>query len=244
MTVSVLGLPVQNVTMEEAVNEVYGYFSMRESKIIVTPNAEILQMVTKDEAVREAMAQADYVVPDGVGVLMAAKRLGTPLKEKVAGVELGTNLLKRSAENGKRVYFLGAKPGIAAEAKRILEEEMPGIRIVGVRDGYFKPEDEPAIVEEINELDVDMLFVCLGAPKQELWMAKHKKDLRIGAMLGLGGTLDVLAHNVKRAPRWMINCKLEWLYRTLKEPHRIGRIASLPFFLLRVKKYNKTTKPE
>ncbi len=242
MTVSVLGLPVQNITMEEAVNEVYGYFSARESKMIVTPNAEILQMVSKDEAVRQAIAKADYVVPDGVGVLMAAKRLGTPLKEKVAGVELGTNLLLRAAEQGGRIYFLGAKPGIAEEAKRRLEQEMAGIQIVGVRDGYFKPEDEAEIVQEINALDVDMLFVCLGAPKQELWMAKHKDALKIGAMLGLGGTLDVLAHNVKRAPRWMIRCKLEWLYRTLKEPKRIGRIASLPIFLLRVKKYNK--KPE
>ncbi len=243
MTVSVLGLPIQNITMDEAVNEVYGYFAARESRIIVTPNAEILQMISKDDAVRKAMLRADYVVPDGVGVLLAAKRLGTPLREKVAGVELGTNLLKRCAAEGKRVYFLGAKPGIAAEAKRILEEEMPGIQIVGVRDGYFKPEEEAAIVEEINALDVDMLFVCLGAPKQELWMAKHKADLRIGAMLGLGGTLDVLAKNVKRAPRWMINCKIEWLYRVIKEPKRIGRIAGLPFFLLRVKKYDEV-KPE
>ena len=236
MQVSILGLPIENVTMEEAVNEVYGFFAARESKMIITPNAEILQMFDQRPEVREALMQADYVVPDGVGVLLAAKRLGQPLKEKVAGIELGTHLLERSAQEGKRVFFLGAKPGVAEAAKKEVEKKMPGIQIVGVQDGYFKPEEEPALIERINGLDVDMLFVCLGAPKQELWMAAHKKDLKVGAMLGLGGTLDVLGNNVKRAPRWMIDLKLEWLYRVAKEPWRIGRVASLPKFLLRIKK--------
>ncbi len=236
MRVSILGLPIENVTMEEAVNEVYGFFAARESKMIVTPNAEILQMFDQRPEVREALMQADYVVPDGVGVLLAAKRLGQPLKEKVAGIELGTHLLERSAQEGKRVFFLGAKPGVAEAAKKEVENKMPGIQIVGVQDGYFKPEEESALIERINGLDVDMLFVCLGAPKQELWMAAHKKELKVGAMLGLGGTLDVLGNTVKRAPRWMIDLRLEWLYRVAKEPWRIGRVASLPKFLLRIKK--------
>lgn len=236
MSVSILGLPIQNVTMSEAVNDVYGFFGARESKIVVTPNAEILQMYSTDPAMKEALEKADYIVPDGVGVLLAAKRLGTPLKEKVAGVELSRNLLEKAAKEGGNVYLLGAKPGVAAEAKRCLEEEIPGISIVGVRDGYFKPEDEPAIIEEINGLDVDMLFVCLGAPKQELWMAEHKSDLKIGVMLGLGGSLDIFSHTLKRAPQWMINCRVEWLYRVIKEPYRIGRIASLPKFLMGIKK--------
>lgn len=236
MSVSILGLPIQNVTMSEAVNDVYGFFAARESKIVVTPNAEILQMYTNDPAMKEALGRADYIVPDGIGILMAAKRLGTPLKEKVAGVELSRNLLEKAAKEGGNVYLLGAKPGIAAEAKRCLEEEIPGISIVGARDGYFKPEDEPAIVEEINGLDVDMLFVCLGAPKQELWMAKHKSDLKVGVMLGLGGSLDIFSHTLKRAPQWMILCRMEWLYRVIKEPYRIGRIAGLPKFLFSIKK--------
>ena len=236
MSVSILGLPIENVTMNEAVKDVYGFFAARESKIVVTPNAEILQMYSTDSAMKEALDSADYIVPDGIGVLMAAKRLGTPLKEKVAGVELSRNLLEKAAKEGGTVYLLGAKPGIAAKAKECLEEEIPGISIVGVRDGYFKPEDEPAIVEEINGLDVDMLFVCLGAPKQELWMAKHKSDLKVGVMLGLGGSLDIFSHTLKRAPKWMIACRMEWLYRVIKEPYRVGRIASLPKFLLSIKK--------
>ncbi len=236
MSVSILGLPIQNVTMSEAVNDVYSFFGARESKIVVTPNAEILQMYSTDPAVKEALNQADYIVPDGVGILLAAKRLGTPIKEKVAGVELSRNLLEKAAKEGGNVYLLGAKPGVAAEAKRCLEEEIPGISIVGARDGYFKPEEEPAIIEEINGLDVDMLFVCLGAPKQEFWMAEHKKDLKVGVMLGLGGSLDIFSHTLKRAPQWMIRCRMEWLYRVIKEPYRIGRIASLPKFLLSIKK--------
>ena len=236
MQVSILGLPIQNVTMDEAVNDVYGFFALRESKIVVTPNAEILQMFQTRPEMHDALMEADYVVPDGVGVLMAAKRLGMPLKEKVAGIELGIHLLERCAAEGKRVFFLGAKPGIAERAKLEVEKKLPDIRIVGVQDGYFKPEEEPALVERINGLDVDMLFVCLGAPKQEIWMASHKSVLKVGAMLGLGGTLDVLGNNVKRAPRWMINMRLEWLYRIIKEPYRIGRVASLPRFLLSIKK--------
>ena len=236
MTVSILGLPIQNVTMDEAINDVYGFFAQRESKIVVTPNAEILQMFDQDPAVKQALMQADYVVPDGVGVLLAGRRLGTPLKEKGAGVDLATNLLHLSAQKGNRVYFLGAKPGVAQLAKERLERELPDIQIVGVRDGYFKPEDEAAIVEEINGLNVDMLFVCLGAPKQEQWMAKHKQALKIGVMMGLGGTLDVLAQTVKRAPKWMINMRLEWLYRIAKEPKRISRVAQLPKFLMSIKK--------
>ena len=236
MQVSILGLPIQNVTMDEAVNDVYSFFAARESKMVVTPNAEILQMFDRQPEVKEALLQADYVVPDGVGILVAAKRMGTPVKEKVAGVELATHLLKRSARDGKRIYFLGAKPGVAQAAKECLEKEMPGIQIVGVQDGYFKPEEEAAVIEEINRLDVDMLFVCLGAPKQELWMAAHKKELKVGVMLGLGGTLDVLGHQVRRAPRWMIRLRLEWLYRIVREPYRIGRVAGLPGFLMKIRK--------
>lgn len=236
MTVSILGLPVQNVTMEEAVNDVYGFFGARESKIVVTPNAEILQMYHKDPAVKESLLQSDYTIPDGVGVVMAAKRLGTPVKQKVAGVELAIHLLERSAKEGKRVYFLGAKPGVAQQAKEKLEQTLPGIQVVGLRDGYFKPEDEPALIQEINGLDVDMLLVCLGAPKQEHWMASHRDQLKVGVMLGLGGTLDVLAGTAKRAPRWMINCRLEWLYRLIREPKRIGRMIRLPIFLMGIKK--------
>lgn len=238
-TVSILGLPIRNVTMEEAVQDVSRFFEERSSRIVVTPNAEILQSYTKDPKVKDALMQADYVIPDGIGVIIAARKLKTPLKEKVAGVELAAHLIERSAAEGKRVYFLGAKPGIAQKAKENFLEKHPDLQVVGLRDGYFKPEEEPAIIEEINGLDVDMLFVCLGAPRQEIWMSEHRTDLKVGVMLGLGGSLDVFAGAVKRAPKWMIRLGLEWLYRICKEPWRIKRVMELPFFLMSIKRKAK-----
>ncbi len=239
MTVSILGMPIRNVTMAEAVRDVSAFFEKRESKIVVTPNAEILKVYIEDPEAKKSLDRADYIVPDGVGVILAAKMLKTPLKEKVAGVELGTNLLIRCAETGKRVYFLGGKPGVAAAAREELLKDYPALQIVGLHDGYFKPDEEGAIIEEINRLNVDMLFVCMGAPRQEHWMADHKDRLKVGVMLGLGGTLDILAKTLKRAPDWMIKLGIEWLYRVVKEPRRIKRIIQLPFFLLSVKRRTK-----
>ena len=240
--VSILNLPIQNITMAEAVADVSAFFEARGSRIVVTPNAEILQAYADDEAVRAVLQQADYVIPDGIGVVLASRLLKTPVKEKVAGVELAEHLLKRCAEQGRRVYFLGAKPGVAEAAKEKMQAKYPGLQVAGLHDGYFKPEEEPAIIEEINRLDIDMLFVCLGAPRQECWMAENRKALKVGVMLGLGGSLDVFAGAVKRAPRWMIRWGLEWLYRVCKEPWRIKRIIELPFFLLSIKKRAKKIK--
>lgn len=235
-TVSILGLPIQNITMAEAVEDVYPFLSERKSRIVVTPNAEILQAYATDPKVHETLLQADYVIPDGIGVVLASRKLGTPLKEKVAGVELAAHLIARCERDGKKVYFLGAKPGVAELAKANFLKKHPNLIVAGLRDGYFQPEDEPQIIEEINSLDVDMLFVCLGAPRQEIWMVEHRHLLKVGVMLGLGGSLDVFAGTVKRAPRWMIRLGLEWLYRICKEPWRIKRVMELPFFLLSIKK--------
>lgn len=235
-TVSILGLPIQNVTMAEAVEDVYPFLSERKNRIVVTPNAEILQAYATDPKVHETLLQADYVIPDGIGVVLASRKLGTPLKEKVAGVELAAHLIARCERDGKRVYFLGAKPGVAELAKANFLKKHPKLIVAGLRDGYFQPEDEPQIIEEINSLDVDMLFVCLGAPRQEIWMVEHRHLLKVGVMLGLGGSLDVFAGTVKRAPRWMIRLGLEWLYRICKEPWRLKRVMELPFFLMSIKK--------
>lgn len=235
-TVSILGLPIQNVTMAEAIEDVYPFLSERKNRIVVTPNAEILQAYANDPKVHETLLQADYVIPDGIGVVLASRRLGTPLKEKVAGVELAAHLIARCEQDGKRVYFLGAKPGVAELAKENFLKKHPELQVVGLRNGYFQPEDEPEIIEEINSLDVDMLFVCLGAPRQEIWMVEHRPLLKVGVMLGLGGSLDVFAGTVKRAPRWMIRLGLEWLYRICKEPWRLKRVMELPFFLMSIKK--------
>ena len=157
------------------------------------------------------------------------KILKTPLKQKVAGIEFAQNLLPILEETGKKLYLLGSKPGIADLAAEKMRENCPGLQICGTADGYFKDENE--VVEKVNASGADVLFVCLGAPKQEKFMAEHQKDLNVKLMIGLGGTLDGIAGTVKRAPRWMIRLNLEWLYRLIKEPRRLGRMMRLPKFV-------------
>ena len=140
------------------------------------------------------------------------------------------------------MFFFGAKPGVADTAAKNLCEKVPGLKIAGTRDGYFKPEQTDEIINQINESGASVLWVCLGAPRQELWMAEHKDKLRVGVMLGLGGSLDVYAGNVKRAPKIMIDLKVEWLYRLIKEPYRLGRMMKIPSVLILAKKEAKRRK--
>lgn len=238
----ILGVMVDSVTMAEAVEQLSGYMDTTDSHIVVTPNAEILKMCVEDKAVADAVGKASFVSPDGVGILYAAKALGTPVKEKIAGCDLGLNLLYEAAKKQKSVFFFGAKPGVADTAAKNLCEKVPGLKIAGTRDGYFKPEQTDEIINQINESGASVLWVCLGAPRQELWMAEHKDKLRVGVMLGLGGSLDVYAGNVKRAPKIMIDLKVEWLYRLIKEPYRLGRMMKIPGVLILAKKEAKRRK--
>ena len=240
MTVDVVGIPVQNVNMKEAVRAVSSFLDERAGRIVVTPNAEILQLCVEDESVRQTILQADYIVPDGIGVVRAAKMLGTPIKEKVAGCELAWNLLSEIERKGKRLFLLGAKPGVAQAAAEKMKEAHPDLIICGVQDGYFK-EDEP-VAEQIRQADADALYVCLGVPRQEQWMVRYRQSLNVGVMMGLGGSFDVYAGQVKRAPDIFIKLGLEWLYRLLKEPWRIKRMMKLPKFFVSVRRYKKQQK--
>ncbi len=237
MTVDVVGIPIQNVTMEQAVQDVSAFLDTKDKRVIVTPNAEILQLCVEDEGVHKIIGSADYIIPDGIGVVKGAQILGTPLKQKVAGCDLAWNLLAEMERKGKRLFLLGAKPGVAAAAAEKMKQAHPNLIICGVQDGYFK-EDGP-VVDAINAADTDALFVCLGVPKQEQWMMQHKAELNISLMMGLGGSLDVFAGTVKRAPKIFIKLGLEWLYRLLKEPWRAKRMMKLPKFFVSVYKYKK-----
>jgi N-acetylglucosaminyldiphosphoundecaprenol N-acetyl-beta-D-mannosaminyltransferase len=140
-------------------------------------------------------------------------------------------------KKGKKLYLLGSKPGVGEAAAQKMLEKHPGLNVCGIADGYFQ--DDAPVVEKINASGADVLFVCLGAPKQEIFMADHKKDLNVKMMIGLGGSLDSFAGTVKRAPKWMIRMNLEWFYRLLKEPKRFKRMLRLPKYLLAVPKYRR-----
>lgn len=229
MKIDVMGLRFDNVTMAEALEKAKEMLQREGADYVVTPNSEIVYEAMADKELEALLNGASLVLPDGAGVVLGAKILGTPLKEKVAGVEFADGVLGLLAETGGSVYLLGSKPGVAELAAEKMLEKHPGLTIAGMADGYFK--DEAAVVEKVNAAKADVLFVCLGAPKQERFMVNHQQELNVKLMAGLGGSLDSFAGTVKRAPRWMIKLSLEWFYRLLKEPWRFKRMLRLPKFL-------------
>lgn len=234
MKIDVMGVKFDNVTMQEALDRARELIARPGADYCVTPNAEIVYEAMHDADFAGLVNDAALVLPDGAGVVLGAKILKTPLKQKVAGIDFAANLLGVLEQTGGRLYLLGSKPGVAEQAAEKMLEKHPRLQICGMADGYFK--DEAPVVEKINAAKPDVLFVCLGAPKQEKFMRAHQQDLQVSFMIGLGGSLDGFAGNVRRAPKWMIKLQLEWLYRLLKEPKRIGRMMRLPKFLLAVYK--------
>ena len=229
MKLEVMGVRFDNVTMDEALERAKEILSGDRAAYVVTPNAEIVYEAMHDDGLCALLNGADLVLPDGAGVVLASKILKNPLKQKVAGVDFADNLLGLLARTGGSVYLLGSKPGVAELAEEKMLAKHPGLTIAGLADGYFK--DEGPVVEQINAAKPDVLFVCLGAPKQEKFMAAHRDELQVKLMAGLGGSLDSFAGTVKRAPKWMIDLSLEWLYRLIKEPKRFKRMLRLPKFL-------------
>lgn len=228
--IDVLGVSFDDLTMEEAVEIALGFMQERRACYACTPNPEIVMAAKGDAALRAALSGAELVLADGVGITKAAAMLGTPLKSRVPGIDFASNVISRLAERGGSVYLLGAKPLVAEAAAEKLTQTYPGIVIAGTNDGYFT--DDAPVIEKINAASPDFLMVCLGSPKQELWMSANAGRLSCGLMAGLGGSLDVLAGNVQRAPETWRRLGLEWLYRVIKEPKRLGRVMKLPAFVL------------
>ena len=194
---------------------------------VVTPNPIMVMNAQKNDALFSALSSADLSLADGVGIISAAKRMGAPLPERVTGIDTSYSALEKLAEVGGSVYLLGAKPGVAEKAAERLTETLPSLRIVGMHHGYF--EDDEKIVSDIKEKSPDLLAVCLGSPRQEIWVHQNKENLSgVGAILCLGGALDVWAGNIKRAPSLFIKLHLEWLWRMMREPRRM---KNLPLML-------------
>ena len=230
--IDVLGVGFDNFTMEEAVDEGVRLMNEPGAHYVVTPNPEIVEICREDAEARGAVNSADLVIPDGIGVIYGAKILGTPLKQKLPGIEFAERLMEKMAQEKKTLYLLGAKPGIAEQAAEKLRETYPGLTIAGTHDGYFQKDE--TVVADIRASMADVVFVCLGAPKQEKWMAHNGTATGAHLLLGLGGSLDVFAGMVQRAPEIFSKTGMEWFYRLLKQPSRIGRMMKLPLFLVHV----------
>lgn len=230
MKTEILGVGIDDLTTEQAVAKAQYFLEEGGFHYVVTPNPEFLLSAKRDEAFKAVLNTADLSLPDGIGVVYAAKILGRPLQGRSPGIEFAQGLMEKLSHTGQRLFLLGAKPGVAVQAADNLEKQYPGLMICGTHDGYFQ-EDKP-VVDAIRSVNADVVFVCLGAPKQELWMAKNGPDTGAKLCVGLGGCLDVFAGNVERAPEAWQKLGLEWLYRLKKEPQRIGRMARLPLVLV------------
>lgn len=229
MKKDILGVSVDDVVTEEAIALGLNLLDKPGFHYVVTPNPEFILAAKKDDEFRQILNGADLALPDGIGVVYASKILGRPLRGRATGVDFAQGLMEGMAANGKKLFLLGAKPGVAEEAARRLTAAHPGLTVCGTHDGYFT-EDGP-VVTEIKASGADVIFVCLGAPKQEKWMKSNGAATGATLAVGLGGCLDVFAGSVQRAPKVMQKAGLEWLYRLCKEPKRIGRMAKLPLIL-------------
>ena len=231
---NILGIPVDKVSMESALDIFRGFMESEGCSLIVTPNSEIVLNATKDPELASLIKSADLVIPDGIGLVYASKMLGSPLGERVTGIDFSYEALRLLAGKGGSAYLFGSRPGIAEKAAEKLREQIPGLVIAGCRDGYFKSEEEEDIAAAIKASGADFLLVALGSPKQEKFIADHRQELGVRAAIGVGGSLDVWSGTLERAPKFYIDHGLEWLFRLKQEPKRIKRTAQLPLFLIKV----------
>ena len=237
--VDILGVRIDSLTMEQAVGKIEQYIADQAGVLIATANAEMIMRATKDHHLRNILNEAALVVPDGAGTVWAAHHLGYSMPERVAGYDLAQNLMRQAPAHKYRIFFFGSAPGIADKAKQKAEFLYPGIQIVGTRNGFFSTDDEAGIVQQIREAKPDILLAALGVPKQEKWLHKYQSALEVPVSIGVGGTFDVMAGVMKRAPLWMQKARLEWLFRGLLQPKRAGRLLALPHFVFKVHAYKK-----
>ncbi|WMI81531.1 WecB/TagA/CpsF family glycosyltransferase [Anaerotignum sp. MB30-C6] len=235
----VLNVPFDAVTMKEAVLRVKILLNTEGQHFICTPNPEIVMEAQKDKELMSILREADMVVPDGVGVVWASKYSSIRLKERVAGYDLTQSLFAELAGTEKTFYFFGGAPGIATEAARKMMKQYPGLKIVGIHNGYFDSEEEKKIIHDIKKLSPSILLVGLGAPKQEKWIYENMRLFGAKVSIGVGGSFDVMAGHVKRAPKFYQKFGLEWFYRLITQPARWRRMMRLPIFAFTVLKTRK-----
>lgn len=242
--VNILGVNVDMVTIPQATERIMGFFNEDRLHSVFTPNSEIIMQAYRDTEFADLLNSADLLTADGIGVVYASKILKKPISERAAGYDIAVKVLEKINYTDHKLFLFGGKPGVADIAKEKLLKKYTDLNIVGCRNGYFKEEDEADIVRQINESGADILFVCLGAPKQEKWIDAHKNELNVKVAMGIGGSLDVFAGTAERAPEFFCKTGLEWFYRLCKEPWRAKRMADLPKFAMTVITKGKNYKQE
>jgi len=239
-----LGVCVDCVTMAETLRQTEQFIRQGGPHHMVTLDSSMCVLAQRDEALRRIILSAELVVPDSAGVLWASRRLGMPLPERVSGADLVPEIARMASEKGWRMYLLGSKPGIAELAARNLQSRFAHCCIAGTHHGYFSADEEAAVLEQIRQAAPHILCVAMGIPRQEKWIQAHRDALNAPVMIGVGGTLDVLSGTVPRAPRWMQQRGLEWAYRLLRNPRKIGKVLTLPRFVALVLLAGRGTPPQ
>jgi N-acetylglucosaminyldiphosphoundecaprenol N-acetyl-beta-D-mannosaminyltransferase len=247
MQVNILDVKVDRLSLADTVAAVEKFIVDRKPRLVITPNVDHLIKTRQDKEFKRIYEQADLSVPDGVPLLWAAKFLGTPLVERVNGTDLFEALCERAAQRGYRVFFLGAAPGVAATAAQKLKQRHPALQIAGTYSppfDFFNSFMENKKIEAmIREARPDILFVGLGAPKQEKWIHRHKHKLQVPVSIGIGASFEYVAGLTARAPRWMQRAGLEWLYRIVENPGRYWKryiVEDAVFFPLVFAQWLKT----
>lgn len=230
-SVSILGVRVDVVTYRATLDIIALWIEERTPRQIATTNPEFVMAAQQDAAFFQTLQQADLCVADGVGLLWAARWLGRRLPERVTGSDLVPMVAGQAAQRGWRLFLLGAAPGVAEQTARYLEQQNPGLRIAGVYAGSPDPAEAPGIVARIQAAQPDLLFVAYGAPAQDLWIARHKAELGVPVLMGVGGAFDHLVGVQRRAPLWLQRINLEWLFRLMTQPWRWRRQLALPRFV-------------
>lgn len=241
--VSILGIPFDNLTRKEFLKQLLVRMEKKQKTFLVTANPEIVMYAKEDETYKNLLLEADYVAPDGIGIVRAAKRLHTPIKERVPGYELMLGLLELSNIQNKRVYFIGAQEDVVAQAVANVKKTWPDLKVAGYHHGYFDHSD-PKMIEKVQETKPDVILVAFGFPRQEKWIKEYLKTADHGIAIGVGGSFDVLSGKAKRAPKLAQKYHIEWLYRLLKQPSRYRRMLALPAFMREVYKQKKREETE
>ena len=235
MYTNILGYKVFNETKENFLREI----DKRDKTIVISGNPEILYSGLENENLNKLFNGKDsIIIPEGVGTVIAAKMVKNPVKEKIAGIEVMKAIIEKCEKEGKGIYLLGAEEEILKLCKENIKKTFPNIKIVGSHNGFFDLNNCNDIIEDIKKSNPWGLFIAMGCPRQENFIVNYIDELNCNFYMPVGGSFDVFAGKVNRAPKWMLSLGLEWLYRVLKEPWRIKRLGVIPKFLLRVLKNN------
>lgn len=232
MKETILGVQVNTENYDELIPKVFRNIEDNKKSLVVAINPEKLMKAKEDPELKALLNRAEFQIPDGIGVIIASKLKKGSISSRITGIDMMDRIVREAARTGRAVFLYGAKPGVANKAAQQLKQSYPNLIVVGTQDGYES--DTSKVLETINKSKPDILFVAMGSPKQEQWIEQHRDNLYPTLYQGVGGSFDVLAGNVKRAPAAFQRMGAEWLYRLLKEPSRLKRQMNLPKFLFEV----------